>query len=137
MVDPVRDSIRIYSRFFKFFLSAVSSFIIDLGMFTLLIPFFQNYTYNNIIFAALSARIISSLYNFTINKYVVFKKHKTQEANSLLKYYILVALIISISAVSVQFLYRITNINPAALKVFVDLCLFCLSYVLQRLWVFK
>ena len=66
--NPIKDSIKVYIPLLKFGLSSFSSAIID---FTLLFVF-QTIT-KNLFLSVVMARIISSTYNYSINKILVFK----------------------------------------------------------------
>ena len=89
---PIKDSYKIYKvmfrEFFKFTISGLSSALLDIVLFT----FFYNILKNKlkeslIIFIPTAlARILSSLYNYNINKNIVFKNNSK---NTLIKYYVL------------------------------------------------
>lgn len=117
-------------RVIKYVFSAGSSFIVDLLFFTLF-----NYLFTKIILATIFARIISSLYNYTINSRLVFKNYSK---TSIFKYYILVIIQMIVSAVSVSLLYNLfNNINSTIIKFFIDLIIFVINYFIQKEVVFK
>ena len=74
--NPIKDSYRIYRLFFgtfvKFLLSSVSSALIDLLLFNLLIHHVFGVDTTHIFLATAIARVCSSIYNFLMNQKVVF-----------------------------------------------------------------
>lgn len=142
---PIQDSIKIYrvifSSFFKFVLSSSSAFIIDFTLFTLLIYFLQDsLPPSSAIFSAtVISRAISSLYNYTVNRTLVFSS-STRITKSLVQYYVLVIAILIASACSVTVLWhalgQIRSTQPI-IKIFVDAALFLVSYFIQRNWIFE
>lgn len=127
--NPVKDSIAIYKLFIKYILSALSSFIIDILLFTILLHFI-----NNIMISTILSRIVSSIYNFYINKKLIFKK---SSKNSLYKYFILVIVQMFLSGLLVTKLDGILNISTTLIKIIVDGIIFVINFIIQREWVFK
>ena len=138
---PVRDSIRVYSRIIKYILSSMSSALADSFVFWLvkhitvlgeIIPVPLTFT------ASVTARIISSLLNYLINSKVVFSK-KTS-ARSLVKYYILAAVQLCVSAAAVFALENLFGVSAPILstliKIIVDILLWFISFRIQHRWVF-
>lgn len=142
--NPIKDSLRIYkvifSSFFKFFLSSVSSFIIDISIFQLLIFSMLQFGFERgtilIWCATIVARIFSSYYNFIVNKDIVFNGEKKTE-KTLYKYYILAVVQLCLSAIFVNSIWNLTQGSETVIKVLVDGMLFLVSYQIQRRWVFK
>lgn len=135
---PVADSLRIYAVFFKYMVSSLSSFLIDIFLFWLLKGILAGNMEEGtaIWIATAGARIVSSLYNFSVNRTVVF--HSGADAKkSLAKYYILCGLQMCCSAAGVNLLFMLLHINATILKIIVDSVLFLCSFRLQRRWVFK
>ena len=138
----VRDSIRIYALILKYLLNAVGSAVIDelaffifknMGFLATIIPIPLTFT------AAIFARIVSSLFNFFVNAKVVFGEKA--DVKSFVKYYILAAVQISISASVVFLLEKVlhieSNIVSTLIKVVVDTVLFFFSFRIQHKWVFN
>ena len=130
--NVIKDSYRIYKVFFKFIFSSVSSWLIDYLMFILLTLLLGKQG----IFLGLCnvlARLISSSYNYLMNKKVVFKKGK----KTLPKY---IALAIFILIMNTILLYIFTNLFkiPTALaKLLVEVLLFFVSFTMQDRYIFK
>ncbi len=135
--NPIKDSIMIYKLFMKYIISSLSSFILDILLYTLfvsLLPKFGIGGITEIVVATVIARIISSLYNFVINSKIVFKN---QNKNSIIKYFILCGVQMFISAFAVSELFKLLQINSTLIKVVVDTIIFIINFVIQREWVFK
>lgn len=135
---PVEDSLRIYAVFVKYMFSSLSSFLIDIFLFWLIQGMLSRSmdSQSAIWIATVGARLISSLYNFSMNRAVVFHS-RADAGKSLLRYYILCALQMCCSGEGVALLFRLLDINATALKIIVDSVLFLCSYQIQRYWVFK
>jgi len=128
--NPIRDSIAIYSLFFKYIIVAILSFVVDISLFGI----FRILKFT-ILNATIVARILSSILNYTLNRNKVFKSFNKK---SLLKYYILVIIQMFVSGYSVKFLHKvIVNENVIFLKIIIDLIIFIVNYYIQREWVFE
>lgn len=135
--NPLKDSIRIYKLFAKYIIASLSSFLLDIILYAVLVsllPKSDFYGISQIVIATIIARIISSLYNFGINSKVVFKN---QNKNSIIKYFVLVIIQMVISAFAVSSLFELLHINSTLIKVVVDTIIFIANFVIQREWVFK
>lgn len=146
---PVLDSIKIYAVFGKFLFSSVSSFLVDIIMFTMLswvlrlaapellttdVPHIK-ITYA-ILIATAAARVISSLWNYLLNRKLVFQS-KANGAVTLVKYYALAVVILFLSAQGVSFFTHLTGWNSTVVKIPIDMLLFLISFPIQKHWVFK
>ncbi|MFC4711434.1 GtrA family protein [Planococcus dechangensis] len=133
---PLRDSFHIYKVFLLYGFSGAASFLLDIGLFWLFVQLLRDESPEMfIIIATVVARILSSLFNYYINRNKVFKQGSKQ---SLLRYYILAAFIMAVSAASVHFLYaEWLGRGEVILKVIVDTILFIFGFVAQRAWVFR
>lgn len=132
----VRDSIRIYGLIIKFLLSSIAGTVVDqVGHALFLTLLFGGNEY----LAAGSARLVSSIVNFILNKEAVFKG-KGNTAKFLVRYYLLAIPMILISATAVDFISRVfggTELAKTLVKIPVDLLLFIASFRIQREWVFR
>ena len=139
---PIRDSYRIYKvilgNFIRFMGASIVSFLIDNGVFALM---------ENIVLAGMGpgrefiatvvARLISAPCNFLMNKNFVFSSKGGKQA--FLRYVILAAGILLISAVGVELLMKLLGFAPALaslVKIVVDTVLYLVSYRVQNKWVF-
>lgn len=135
--NPIKDSIIIYKLFLKFIIAAFSSFIIDIGLFSLLVctlPEMSCGIVTKIVVATVIARIVSSLYNFFVNSKMVFKK---ANHSSIVKYYALVLVQMFVSAFAVSAIYDNLGGSATFIKLIVDTIIFIVNFYLQREWVFK
>jgi glycosyltransferase involved in cell wall biosynthesis len=144
---PVRDTVRVYQglfggRFLKFVGSSFAGFLVDNGVFALLVWALASFPYDrkiDILFALVLARVVSASVNYLLNRFLVFNS-KSRKRVSAAKY---VALALPIMALSylgtavLSWLFDTHGILITAIKIFVDLVLFVLSYKFQKLWVFK
>ena len=130
--NPIKDSISIYKLFFKYILASLSSFIIDIILFTCFYNILKQP--NSALIATILARILSSIYNFVINSKLVFKK---LNRTSFIKYVLLVIFQMLVSAFSVNYISKIININIVVLKVIIDIIIFMVNFAIQREFIFK
>ncbi|MFC4770711.1 glycosyltransferase [Enterococcus hermanniensis] len=143
----ISDSISIYSvfikylfdserfQFFRYLISALLSFTVDILAYGLLITLATNFTLSTVVIVAISARIMSSTINYLLNKSIVFKK---ESDFSLFKYFGLVFAQISVSSILVYLLSATSFENYSVMiKVIVDSCLFLLSYQIQKKFIFR
>lgn len=141
--NPILDSIAIYKVLFSFVWASTASAIIDWGLFTLITlmlasgPNPHQTNPLSIFFATVTARIISALFNFFVNKNFVFRT-KQDTGSTMGKYYLLCALQMLTSFVGVYGLtILMPSVAPQWLKIPVDFLLFLISFQIQREWVFK
>lgn len=135
--NTIKDAIVIGKIFVKYVISSLSSFILDIFLYTLfvnLLPEIRIDWLTEIVLATIIARIISSIYNFTINSKIVFKN---QNKDSIIKYFILCIVQMFISAFAVSEVFEILHINSTLIKVVVDTIIFIANFAIQREWVFK
>jgi len=136
--NPIVDSWRIYKQIFTFFFSSVLAFVVDITLFGVLSKTLQiESTLRLVFFATVGARIVSSLFNFLMNRYVVFKR-KNSLGKALVRYYTLAVFqaMVSFGLVSLCAIFMAKDLL-VVWKVIVDLCLFIISYRIQNRWVFQ
>lgn len=139
----VRDSIRIYSLILKYLFSSVGAAVIDEGAFFLFKMLFGTAVLLGFIpttfLAAFFARAISSFINYLVNAKVVFEDVANKQ--TLIRYYILAAAQIILSAAAVFLLEHLLSVSSAFLstviKTVVDVVLFFFSFRIQHKWVFN
>ncbi|MGD6776414.1 glycosyltransferase [Sutcliffiella horikoshii] len=132
---PIRDSIKIYATFLKFALSSVLSFGLDILLFALFVMMLNGvFVESYIILATVLSRVLSSLFNFTVNRKVVFK---STSSYAIVKYFSLSIAQMLASAGGVYLIFAVVGFGEVGIKVVVDGLLFLASYVIQREWVFK
>jgi glycosyltransferase involved in cell wall biosynthesis len=135
------DAFKIYKLIFKFMISSVISFLLDNGIFYFALLSFRNILdTERILVCTVIARMISSFFNFNLNKKVVFQ-HREHYRKTMLRYYILCIPQMLISAGLVSMLSVWSKQDNSGLltlmKLGVDALLFIISFNIQRDWVFK
>lgn len=138
---PFVDSMKIYklifSGFFKYLFASLSSAIIDLLMFHMMtVSLASMKTEIAIIISTVIARVISSLYNFLLNRNMVFKS-AGNTWKQMIRYYMLCFVQLCCSAGVVVLLDCLIGWDKTFEKLIVDSVLFVISYRIQRSWVFK
>lgn len=140
--NPLKDSLRIYSVFAKFILASLSSFVVDILLYTWFLQLITKViaptlsTEQAIVIAVFAARVLSALFNFTVNRRGVFKS-KAKTGRSMLRYALLCIAQVTVSAFATSGLYAVTKFTETFCKVAVDVVLFIISFRIQRGWVFK
>lgn len=138
---PVRDSLKIYRVIFKFLLSSGLSFLLDYGIFTLLVCLLADNVDRSVrlLAATVTARLVSSVCNYIMNRKAVFCS-KASVNGSLVKYY---TLCICQTGVSYGLVYLFTwllglqGFSESLIKIAVDVMLFFISFRIQQKWVFR
>lgn len=144
-LSTFKDRIIVYSivlaYFLKFAISSVSSYLIDMGIYALLLFFLENRLSvgGQVLVCTVVSRIISSLFNFTINRKTVFKA-TDKLAAATVRYYIIAVIKLAASYALIYFftdLLGITGFAQLIIKALVDIVLFLFSFQFQKNWVFK
>ncbi len=138
--NPIKDSIKIYKvllgNFIKYTLSSLSASLIDIAIFKILVIILKQRLVMYILVATVIARICSSLYNFFMNKAVVFKSDKSILITAI-KYYVLCIGQMLVSAGLVTLCYSLCPIGETVEKIIIDTLLFFVSYRIQRKFIFS
>lgn len=141
MFLTIKSLIEKYKTFLKYIVSAGLSFGIDLVLFTIFVALLKPLMGDISIFVStLFARIISSFFNYLMNRNAVFKSNNNNsktDTKTLVKYYILVIIQMCVSSVLVFGLHRITTINETIVKIPVDVFIFIVNYFVQKIYIFK
>lgn len=137
----IADSCAIYrvllGSFLLYMVTSLSSFLIDIIVFQIGLFVLIALPENTRIYAAtVVARIISSIYNYLMNKNFVFGK-KGDGVKTAVGYYILVVVQMMASASLVVLLHKLMPIPEAAIKIIVDTVLFVASFQIQKQIIFK
>lgn len=134
---PLQDSVIIYGilfgEFFRYLFSALSASVIDILLFHLLVLQIPGTT--GIWVATALARLVSSIYNYSMNRKVVFES-QGKVNRTLWRYYGLCILQGACSAGLVSVLVSLLSVPKTLCKVVVDTILFFISYQIQRRFVF-
>ena len=143
----IRDSWRIYklilAHFFRYTLVSISSAVIDEGCYIAFTGLLGG-TLTNLALTAsatAAARLISSLFNFFMNKKVVFQSG-VRTGIALLRYYALALPMLAAQALLTHGVYALLGISEdatgtrALIYAVVMTVLYFVSYMIQQRWVF-
>lgn len=129
---PIKDGIKIYKQLFsnlpKFMIASLSSFVIDYSLFNILFYLFHLATVE----CTIAARVVSSIFNFLTNKYIVFKNCKNNYLA--VKYFLLVIFILLLNSTFIYLLVNILNIPAYISKIITECILYLLSFFIQHRW---
>jgi glycosyltransferase involved in cell wall biosynthesis len=131
----VRDSALVYSGILKFGAASLISALVDIGLFALFVNMVFNEQELGVLYAVISARLVSGTLNFILNKYTVFRRN-VSIAESAPKYLLLFLCIMAISSLTTEAL-SVVPINLVFIKIMVDVVLFLVSFCIQRRFVFS
>jgi len=133
--DPFKDSWRIYSLIFGFSTSSFMAFMVDFIIYTFIV---LKFGVGAVIFAIVGARVISSIFNFFMNRTIMTAGTSGGQniQAHIVKYYIL-ALCILGANIGLVSLFLSLGIGPVAAKFITECVLFPLSFIIQKRVVFK
>ncbi len=129
--DAVKDSVRIYKEILKFSASSFLGFLVDYAAYSLLLWITGHLLVSNIF-----ARAISACVNFTINRRYVFKS-SDRLMKEAWKYFALAAAILFGNTCLLGFFVSVCGIHQMLAKIFTEICFFLLSWLVQRMFVFR
>ena len=124
----------------KYIFVAGSSFLLDLGLFTLFSNLLATILQNvSILVSTVFARVISSFFNYVLNRNVVFSSDdkKVMDKTTLIKYYALVIVQMLISAALVTVIFNLSGWNKTLIKMPVDVVIFIVNYIIQKKVIFN
>lgn len=141
---PIRDSMRIYKTPLLYILVAISSFLIDFGVFALL-EFLFNVEFPLIVLIPyLGARLVSGPYNFLMNNFIVFP-NKEKTIGKVFRY-LAVFLINICIGLGLLFLFdyvllinvesTAAKVGLLALKILVEAIIFIINYFVNKVFIF-
>jgi dolichol-phosphate mannosyltransferase len=141
-----KDSLRIYrvifKNFFRFMSSSFLATAIDLGISFLLLDALRAGPLANewrIAIATGAARLVSSGFNFLVNKNFVFHSRTARhnQSDALLRYAILCVCVWAVSWGAVTTAHQYLGISDKLAKILTDTLLFFINYRVQQRWVFR
>ncbi len=127
---PIKDSYLVYKELLKFISSSTLSFLVDYGLYVIIVAFSKSVVLSNVI-----ARVISSTFNYTLNKKMVFKD-KNNVSKSIFKYYLLAIFILLVNTSILYLLVSVLGLNKYISKLIVEVVLFMISYRIQKKYIF-
>jgi glycosyltransferase involved in cell wall biosynthesis len=143
----IHDSWRIYKlilrHFFLYTLSSLLSAAVDVGLYALLTVLLQKMIKGIALTAVsgISARVVSSLFNFFMNKKLVFRTN-ISTGKAMIRYFTLAVPQMGAQVLLTQGVYALLNISDSAaflrtlIYTVVMTALYFISYVIQQRWVF-
>ena len=153
--NPVLDSLRIYFVFFRYMWVAILSFCIDFLMLEFFLHIFKVPDTSNdyqllqvsktVIIANILARLVSSTFNFILNRKFVFKS-KANIVDEYLKYFVLVVYVLIINNAVFYFLLHNDNFQELTgltqqfieiTKLFTELVTFIITFIIARTIIFR
>ncbi len=142
--NPLTDSVKIYVQILKYTQSSLLCSLIDIAIFTLVNMLGKKLLGENETFwlltATITARVISSLTNYILNRKTVFKSGKST-SRTFVRYYILAVCQMTVSYLLVHGLVLLfkhpQGLWQSLIKIIVDTILFFASYGIQRDWVYS
>ena len=136
--DSFRISVALFLNFLEYALTSVSATVIDFILFYILSEFVFNNLELNIcvLLSTALARLVSATLSFCINRRVVFKSSNNL-GKTIIMFYTLAGIIMLCSAELVTLFVSLFGGSKTITKLFVDLCLFFLSYQIQQRVIFR
>lgn len=128
---PIKDSYRIYKDILKFSCSSFLSFLLDYLFFSMFVLLTKRLTLSNI-----CARIISSSFNFAMNKKYVFK-NKESLLKTAVKYFTLAAFILAANTCLLNLCTAYLIKNRYIAKIIIEIIMFLFNWIMQKRFVFK
>jgi glycosyltransferase involved in cell wall biosynthesis len=128
--NPVIDSIKIYFVLFRFVLSSLSTALLDFIVFIIC-----SAAGLSVLMSMIMSRLVAGNYNYMINRKVVFRSDSNVFI-SFLKYWLLVALLGSISYLGIETLVTYAKFNVLIAKALIESLLFFVSFAVQRNLIF-
>lgn len=131
-----RDSFLIYKDILKFAGSSFTCFLLDYGLYSLLVFITAPWGGASIPFSNVAARIISAGTNFTLNRRLVFHSHDSIVKTGA-QYFLLAAGILCGNTFLISWLVNGLGVNRFAAKLVTEITFFTLSWVFQKFIIFR
>lgn len=133
--NPLKDSIRIYAVFFKYIVASLSSFLIDISIYTILTNILRLSLSKYILLSTIIARLFSAIWNFSVNKNIVFHSKNSQHAWT--KYVALLIVNMLVSGELTALLFESMPIlHEVGAKIIIDAVMFFLNFWIQKKFIF-
>ena len=138
-MEKIKNLFNKYYVYVTYIISAGISFVLDLVLFSLFLWLLDGRVGESIIISSYLARSISSFINYLVNKYKVFKyeKKKEEKDSTIVEYFGLVIINITISAVLVDAISAIIPIYATIIKGIIDVAIFVVNFFIQKLFIFN
>lgn len=134
--NPIKDGLRIYKLLFAQFLRYAGSSAVATGLDYLVAILLRWVFPASVAIPSYTARAVSSLVNFLMNKNLVFKNEKGNRY-ALIKYYLLVAVVIFLSVQITRLFTNVLGLPYLLGKIIADVIMFFVNYKVQGRFVFR
>lgn len=134
-MDWIQKLAKRHAKLIKFLLSSGVSFLVDISAYALLLRLTAGLA-QSLIISNITARIISSTVNYTINRNIVFG-HSDSVLKSAVRYYLLAAGILLANTLLLSFLVHSLQVPKIPAKLLVEITLFTISWLVQRFVIFN
>lgn len=135
--NPLIDSVRIYSLILKFLISSLSSFVLDIALFSLFISMLDTLFPNGyIVLSTYLAKVFSCTYGYFVNKKMVFRDTGRSIVTAIKFFSLCVAQSTCSGFLTNAFVAR-TGWYEVLCKIIVDTVLFFVSFQIQNKMVFN
>jgi putative flippase GtrA len=128
--NPIKDSIKIYAILFRYAFASIASMLLDYLLFGILTFFGLS-----IIASTYAARVCSAVFNFALNRRVVFKS-EGNVVKQTVQYALLAFVSGTASGILVTIFTGLLGIDRILVKIVVDTLLFFVNYYVQRVFIF-
>ncbi len=129
---PFRDSFRIYRHFITFISVSLASFLLDYALYATCFHFFAL----SVTLSTLLARVISSVFNFLMNRHIVFHNHDNVWKKAL-EYFLLAACILACNMFCIHLLVDVLGWSKFWAKLPVEILLFLVNFSVQKMLIFR
>lgn len=133
--NPLRDSMRVLSVLIKYSLASLAGALVDYAGFIAFLPLFPAGPYR-IAQATIAARVLSSVVNFLLTRWVVFQSKKRAARSAWLFGALCVVQALASAWLVTMAAWALPAVPAVLLKIVVDTVLFFVSYYIQRRWIF-
>lgn len=135
--DTLKDSVRIYREILKFSAASLGSFLVDYGMYVVLMLILSGWESRMaLLISNVGARIVSAGVNYTLNRRVVFHSDASP-LKSLMQYIALAAGILAGNTIVLEILVNRIGMNQYTGKLCTELLFFLLSWFVQSRFIFR
>ncbi len=135
--NTISDSYRVYGEILKFAASSFTGFLVDYGMYSLLVILTAGLgTAVSVPLSNICARVTSATVNYYINRRFIFK-NRDRVAKTATLYFTLAACILAFNTLLLGFLVEKLYINKFFAKIITEITFFTLSWLVQRFIIFR
>ncbi len=135
--NTLKDSFRIYREIILFSLSSFTGFLVDYGLYSMLLLFTAGLgSAVSICLSNVVARVVSAGVNYSMNRKLVFRSEEGT-AKTASQYFALAAGILAGNTLVLSLLTGLTGIDPMAAKILTEMAFFLVSWVVQKYVIFR